>query len=191
MNHSDPQSDALALFMGDEEAGQVAAAKKDPRAFGVLFDRYIQPVYRYLLSRLGDVEEARDLASQTFLAAFESLPRYQHKGFFSAWIFSIARSKYIDFIRKSSKMKPSDKDHEPVIAVDPLQQIIDTERARELQNLIRDLPGEEQELLRLRYSARLSFSEVAVILGRNEDAVKKTLYRLLARLQSRLEEKYE
>jgi RNA polymerase sigma factor (sigma-70 family) len=191
MKHPTPQSDSLALRMSDEEAGQVAATKKDPQAFGVLFDRYFQPIYRYLLSRVGDVEEAQDLASQTFLTAFEALPRYQHRGFFSAWIFSIARSKYIDFIRKSSRSKPSGGEPEPVHFADPLHQIIETERTRDLYDLIRVLPGEEQELLRLRYASRLSFNEVAMILGRNEDAVKISVYRLLARLQSQLEEKHE
>jgi RNA polymerase sigma-70 factor, ECF subfamily len=191
MNHPNPQGDASARFLGDEESIQIAAARKDPGAFGVLFDHYVQPVYRYLLSRLGDIEEAKDLTSQTFLVAFESLSRYQHKGYFSAWLFSIARSKYVDFIRKSSKINAARFDHVSNDLIDPLQQIIETERSQKLQNLIRNLPGDEKELLHLRYSAKLSFTEVAITLGRNEEAVKKSLYRLLARLQNQLEDKHE
>jgi RNA polymerase sigma factor (sigma-70 family) len=60
-----------------------------------------------------------------------------------------------------------------------------------LRGLIEGLPEEDQELLRLRYVASLSFSDMATLLNRNEDAVKKTLYRLLARMHSQLESKHE
>ena len=76
----------------EDEAKEVADARTDPRAFGVLYDRYAPKIYRYLLSRLGSVEDARDVTSQTFLTAFETFPRYKHEGYFSAWLFSIARS---------------------------------------------------------------------------------------------------
>jgi len=70
---------------------------------------------------------------------------------------------------------------------DVLQQVIQTEQIATLAELISALPEEEQELIRLRYIAELSFSEMGRLLNRNEDAVKKSLYRLLARLQSQLE----
>ena len=72
--------------------------------------------------------------------------------------------------------------------VDLLQAVIRSERVLELKGLIHALTEEEQELLRLRFVAGLGFAEMASLLGRNEDAIKKTLYRLLARLQSQLEE---
>jgi RNA polymerase sigma-70 factor (ECF subfamily) len=57
----------------------------------------------------------------------------------------------------------------------------------ELMKCIRTLAPEEQELLRLRYVADLSFAEMAELLLKSESAVKKSFYRLLARLQSQLE----
>ena len=70
---------------------------------------------------------------------------------------------------------------------DPLTQVVAAERVAELRKCIRTLAPEEQELLRLRYVADLSFAEMAELLEKSEDAVKKSVYRLLARLQSRLE----
>jgi RNA polymerase sigma-70 factor (ECF subfamily) len=70
---------------------------------------------------------------------------------------------------------------------DPLTRVVTAERETELKECIRTLVPEEQELLRLRYVADLSFAEMAELLEKNEDAVKKSVYRLLARLQSRLE----
>jgi len=53
--------------------------------------------------------------------------------------------------------------------------------------LIGTLPDDDQELLRLRYVAELSFAEIAALQDRKIDAVKKTLYRLQARLQKQME----
>jgi RNA polymerase sigma-70 factor, ECF subfamily len=171
----------------DAEAAQIRAARADPKAFGLLYDRYAPPIYRYLLSRLGNVAEAQDVTSQTFLTAFEAFPRYQHLGYFSAWLFSIARSKYIDHLRKARTQPDSLDEQVKAELPDPLGQVIETERVSALKECIRALPEHEQELLRLRYVAGLSFAEVASILTKKEDAVKKSIYRLLDRLQNQLE----
>jgi RNA polymerase sigma-70 factor (ECF subfamily) len=74
---------------------------------------------------------------------------------------------------------------------DLLQQVIQTEQITVLAKLIIALPEEEHELIRLRYIAELSFSEIGRLLNRSEGAVKKSLYRSLARLQSQMEIPYE
>jgi RNA polymerase sigma-70 factor (ECF subfamily) len=181
------QNASYPTMPSDQEAQTIAAARKDPQAFGVLYDQFAPRIYRYLLSRLGSVEDARDITSQTFLTAFETFPNYQHKGYFSAWLFSIARNKYVDHIRKSNHSSAVPEDNRQDFLPDPLSEVIETERIVQLRQKISALSGEEQELLRLRYVAELGFAELAVLLKKNEDAVKKSLYRLLARLQSQME----
>ncbi len=171
----------------EDEAQMVAAAKQDPGAFGALYDRHAPKIYRYLLSRLGNVEDARDVTSQTFLAAFETFPRYRHQGYFSAWLFSIAHSKCVDHWRKAGRQNKTRAEHNPEPLPDPLLTVIETERMTQLKQRIGELSIEEQELLRLRYVAELSFGEMAAILNKNTQAVKKSLYRLLARLQAALQ----
>ena len=79
-----------------EESALVAGAKQDPQAFAQLYDLYVQRVYRYLLSKVGNEQEAEDLTAQTFLSALQGLERYTHRGNFAAWLFSIARRKVAD-----------------------------------------------------------------------------------------------
>ena len=70
---------------------------------------------------------------------------------------------------------------------DALGAVIQDEELSRLRSIINELDEGEKELIRLRYVADLSFIEIADLLGRREDAVKKSLYRLLARLKSQME----
>ena len=169
-----------------EEADLVSSAQRDPAEFAALYDRYFRQVYHYLVSRVGRAADAEDLTAQTFLAALEALPRYRPRGHFAAWLFSIARNKARDFYRAGAPPISLDENH-PDKADDPLMQVIQTDQVGQLAALIRKLDDDEQELLRLRYGGDLSFGEIGVCLGRKEDTVKKTFYRLLARLQRQLE----
>jgi RNA polymerase sigma-70 factor (ECF subfamily) len=168
----------------------IAAARQDPRMFGDLYSLYAQPVFRYLCSRLGSVPEAEDATAQTFLAALERFPKYRHEGYFASWLFSIARNKAMDYFRK--KHKEALLDEAELIPADAnlLQQVIKTERIAVLSKLINALPEDDQELIRLRYVAELSFAEIGHLLGQKEDTAKKTLYRLLARLKVQLEDSH-
>ena len=65
--------------------------------------------------------------------------------------------------------------------------LIRAEELSRIRFLVNHLNEDEQELIRLRYVADLSFVEMAELLGAREDAVKKSVYRLLARLKGQME----
>jgi len=168
----------------------IQASREDPRAFGELYLLYVERVFRYLYSRVGSAPDAEDLTSQTFLVALESLSRLRQDGQFAPWLFTIARSKAMDsFRRKKNTASIDDVDDVEDIPVenDPLSGVIQSDQAAALAKLIHALPEDERELLRLRFLAEMSFPEIAHLLQRNEAAVKKSIYRLLARLHSQLE----
>lgn len=171
-----------------DESDLVEAARKDLREFGGLYKRYVTPVFRYLYSRTGNVHEAEDITAQTFLIALETFERFRGDGHFSSWLFGIARNKVIDHYRQCKPVVPIENTTSEAENADPLSAAIQTEQAAAAAKIIKTLDEEEQELLRLRFLAGMSFREIAHLVKRNEDAVKKTTYRLLARLQSQLEE---
>lgn len=178
------QSEINTVNINEEDL--IKRAKIDPRAFEALYLHFVKPVYRYLYSRIGSQHEAEDATAQTFLDALTGLKNYRHEGYFGAWLFSIARRKAADHFRLSSRSQflPDDL---PSFDTDLLEQTLNKERIVNLRELIQKLNEEEQELLRLRYAAQLGFAEIARLLGRTEEAVKKNLYRLQDRLQSQLE----
>ncbi len=165
----------------------VEDAKNDPATFGRLYDIYVQRVYRYLYSRVGTMHDAEDLTSQTFLAALEHLPHYRERGQFTAWLFRIAQSKMMDHFRGDRNEVELDAAERFIGGGDTLIQIIQDEEINCLKSLIRNLKPEERDLIHLRYVAELSFGEMADLLGKREEAVKQSVYRLLARLKSQME----
>ena len=168
------------------EAKLVLAAQQDKREFEALYLYYVKPIYRYLYSRLGDRPEAEDATAQTFLNALEGIDRYREDGHFAAWLFAIARRKAADYFRQS-KRSTFLSDDLPGLEEDLLQQADQRERRKLLQTLVTELSEEDQELLRLRFAAGLAFAEIARLFVRNEDAIKKSVYRLLENLQNRME----
>lgn len=169
----------------------IIAARKDLHEFGALYQRYVTPVFRYLYNRTGNIHEAEDITAQTFLVAYETFNRFRGDGHFSSWLFGIARNKVIDHYRQRKFDISIDDTASDQVNVDPLATAIHAEQSALLAKLIQTLDEDEQELLRLRFLAEMSFREIAHLLQRNEDAVKKTTYRLLARLQSQLEDNHE
>ena len=186
-----PQTITDVLDDPGTETARIAAAKKDLSAFDALYRGHVNAVYRYLYSRVGNAKDAEDLTAQTFLAALEAFPRYKHKGQFAAWLFSIARNKTIDHFRVPDRQADLGNAEQLTQGSDLLQQAVKTERIAALKALIQSLPEDERELLRLRFVAELPFGEIGAVLKRKPDTVKKSLYRLLARMQAELEEDHE
>ena len=65
-------------------------ARRDPEAFAELYHRHLKSVYRYHLAHTGNVKDAEDLTSQTFMAALEGIHSYRGTGPYIAWLMGIA-----------------------------------------------------------------------------------------------------
>lgn len=172
----------------DEEANLISEAKKNPAAFSRIYERWEVPVYQYFYYRTGNTFLAEDLTSQLFLKVFESIGRYQHRGHFAAWLFAIARNMVARHNRDNHHEESFETPSIMSGDSDPLEEIVLSDEINKLKLLVSSLSAEEQELIRLRYAANLKFSDIAIILHKREDAVKKSLYRLQTQLQYLLEQ---
>ncbi len=172
------------------EAQLVEQNRQDPKDFSSLYQRYVEPVFYYLFSRVGNAQEAEDLTAQTFLTAFETFHQLRDETRFAPWLFTIARNKAMDYFRHNHhQMVSLDQEDLPSQESDLLSNVIQSEKSRHLSQLIHKLSEEEQELLRLRYLAEMGFPEIALLLHKKEGTVKKSLYRLLERLHRQMEMK--
>jgi len=172
----------------------VEAAQHDLAAFTSLYHRYVTPVYRYLYKWVGDPAETEDMTSQVFIEALEGLAHYQEGGKFAggnfaAWLFTIARRKAIAAYRRQRPILPLDEAEEmPGSAEEPLEQVIQGERLKQMRALFAGLDEDQRELLVLRFTAGLSYAEIGTLLGRSEAAVKMAVYRLLRQMNEKWEE---
>jgi RNA polymerase sigma-70 factor (ECF subfamily) len=191
MTDSGPIVTKVPPWTAEDEADLVLPARRTPALFKKLYLRWVSPVYRYLLYQVGDTSVAEDITSQVFLTAFEQLPRYQHRGTFAAWVFTIARNKARDHFRTSGRQVSMDAIADAAIRPDLLGEIIHADRLNHLDSLIRALPVGELEMIRLRYVAELSLAEIGALVHRSEEATRKAISRLLVRLQRQMEDDHE
>ena len=178
--------DRSVVLSVDDDTSLVDAARRDTAAFAALYWRYVTPIYRYVYSRVGGEADAQDLTAQVFLEALEGLPRYRDRGNFAAWLFTIARRRAIDHHRRRPVLLLDDAP-EPATDEDPQSQMLERETLERLKTLVTQLSDDQQELLRLRFAAGLTFNQMGAVLGRSEAAVKMALRRLLDNLKAKWE----
>ena len=176
----------LRLWTPETEALAIEAARQDPSEFGVLYARYRDRVYRYLLTRAATTEEAEDLLQLVFLRAMSSLSQYRPEVRpFIAWLLGIARNLSIDHQRRARSTVQWDlvpgifRTSSSDVEADVLRQ----EELADLSALFRGLPPDKRELLVLRFAAGLTIREIAGVVGKSEAATKKQISRTLNMLK--------
>jgi RNA polymerase sigma factor (sigma-70 family) len=167
----------------------IAASLGDPRAFGVIFERHFDAIHGYLRRRL-DRQLADELASQTFLVAFDGRAKFDRRRPDSRpWLFGIAtnlarnhRRREIRELRAMAELRP-----DPSPGFDGIEARVDAERLRgALAEGLAGLPAEEADVLLLLIWAELGQGEIAEALGVPPGTVKSRLSRARGRLQAGL-----
>ncbi len=169
----------------------VRAQRGDADAFGDLYERHLNAIYRYVLYRVGDVAEAEDLTETVFLKAWEALDRYQTRDVpFTAWLYRIAHNAIIDRHRTRQAALPLE-DQWPLRdeADGPEDRVDARENIEAVSEALTQLPGAYQHVLTLRFISGLSHSETARVLKRSEEAVRVLQHRALNALRHVLDEK--
>ncbi len=82
----------------------------DQAAFGYLFDRYREAIYRLFVQRTGDKSDADDLLQETFIKVYMNIDRYSPDYTFGQWVYTIARNTLIDYLRRRSTTYRSTRD---------------------------------------------------------------------------------
>jgi len=171
------------------------AAQGDHGAFGALVRVYEPPLLAYLVQMLGDPETARDAAQETFLAAYQALPRWHPpdgtcadpRRPLSPWLYRIATNKALSLLRSTvtrrggiSARSTASSEGEPT--TDGFEERY---AARELLwAALRHLSEEDAACPVLHYVAGERYSEIAVRLELTSEAVRKRVSRGLAALRA-------
>ncbi|HEY1969432.1 MAG TPA: sigma-70 family RNA polymerase sigma factor [Pseudonocardia sp.] len=164
----------------------------DQQAFGQLYDRYHEMVFRYVLFRVGDRQLAEDLTAETFLRALRRIQSVSYQGRdIGAWFVTIARNLVLDHVKSSryrlEQTTSEIADLSPATS-GPEQQVLDGATYEELLRCVAKLNSDQKECIALRFLQGLSVAETARLMGRNEGAVKALQHRAVRRLAQLLPE---
>lgn len=168
-----------------QEEAAITQAKRDPRAFGVLYEKYFDRIYYYILRQTDNEELAGDLCAQTFVNALHHLKRYELRGVpFSAWLYKIASNEVNKHFRKNKGKK--------IFSIEEvrIKELVaqgddnwDEELIQRLIEFMKDLPADMLQVLELRFYEDRDFKEIAYILDITESGAKMRTYRALDKLR--------
>jgi len=166
----------------------VAKAKRgDEEAFTVLYEFYFAPIYRYVFTHIGSKIDADDLTQDIFVKILESFSRYEETSSPPlAFFYTIARNTVIDWHRKK-KTQPLDEGIENILrdpALDPEAEAIGGEEQKEILSLVSRLSPDQRDAIILKYVNDMSNKEIAEIMGKSEETVRKIQSRGFAVLRT-------
>lgn len=158
-------------------------AKKDPEAFGEVYDLYVRRIYRFIYFKVASAEQAEDLTSETFLKAWQYLMESRDVQSLQALLYTVAKNVVIDHYRSTARERSD-------TGLDSIMETMGDERAERLLKDIethfdatqvleklRGLKDEYREVVVMRYFDEMSTREIAVILGKTASNVRVILHR--------------
>jgi len=148
--------------------------------FEFLYNEYFEKIYNFIYFRVSHRETAEDLASLTFIKSLESINSFNADyGFFSSWLYKIARNNIIDHYRRKKEIDNID-DHTEIKAEDKTEYDLDIKyKFEKVDKYIKELTPEQREILIMRIWDQLSYREIAKIVGKSEENCKVIFSRCL------------
>lgn len=179
---SDPATEVWTLV----ERAQAGEAE----AFGLLYDRYVDTVFRFVYFRVGNRQLAEDLTSDTFLRALKRIGSFTWQGRdLGAWLVTIARNLVADHFKSGryrlevttgDVLDADREDRGPEGS--PEAAVVEHITNVALLTAVKQLNPEQQECIVLRFLQGFSVAETARAMGKNEGAIKALQYRAVRAL---------
>jgi RNA polymerase sigma-70 factor (ECF subfamily) len=166
------------------------AQNGETAAFGLIYDRYMDTVFRFIYFRVGNRQLAEDLTSDTFLRALKRIGSFTWQGRdLGAWLVTIARNLVADHFKSGryrlevttgDVLDADREDRGPEGS--PESAVVDHITNVTLLTAVKQLNPEQQECIVLRFLQGFSVAETAKAMGKNEGAIKALQYRAVRAL---------
>lgn len=174
-----------------DEQELIEQAKRNPEAFGQLYDIYFGKIYSYIYRKTGDRQVAEDLTADTFTKALANMKAYKYIGQpFVAWLYRIAANLVADHYRSRRVTAPLDEGMQVAATEgDPEEAALAIDDQLAMARAIQTLSPDQQDVILLRFSSGLKLKEIAEVVGKTEGAVKALMFRALGGLKGKLTER--
>jgi RNA polymerase sigma-70 factor (ECF subfamily) len=158
----------------------------DGEAFGLLYDRYVDIVYRFVYFRINDRALAEDFTSETFLRALRRIGTISYQGRdIGAWFITIARNIVLDHLKSARhrlELTTADTLEGKEQAESTESAVLNLLQSERLMQAVNQLGDEQRECVMLRFVQGLSVSETAGVMGKNDGAIKALQHRAVRKL---------
>ena len=165
-----------------------------------LFHMYYKEIYRYLYSLTHDASLSEDLASEVFLEVVKSIAAFRGEADIKTWMFSIARHKWIDYLRKKNRRAetevlsdlvgegtgPESKGKEFSDSRGPEEQYLQKELLERVYALLEEEPERTRSIVKLRMEG-YSFYEIGKNLNISESSARVIYFRAKEKIRQTLE----
>jgi RNA polymerase sigma-70 factor, ECF subfamily len=165
----------------------------DRYAIETLVRQYETGVFRLALSIVGDVAEANEITQETFISALRSLPFYQEKKSFKAWLYTIALNQSRSYLRKRKSLARLGSLLTSIFQIDmqkqvsPEEAVIQNEKEAILWRSLNQLDERLRTVVVLRYFHELSIAEISEIISVNEGTIHSRLFSAREKLRDALQ----
>jgi RNA polymerase sigma-70 factor (ECF subfamily) len=166
-----------------------------------LVDQYYDRLFRSALFLCGDRKVAEDLVQETFLAAGESIDRFEERSSPYTWLYGIFRNKFRSWLRKKDRAvslqhlgQAGNGDGSEFTLEDeergPEEELARQEEGELVQEVVDELPDHHRRVLVLRYVEEYSYQEIADALDCSIGTVKSRIHYALKKVGRKLRKQH-
>jgi RNA polymerase sigma-70 factor (ECF subfamily) len=179
-----------------DEAELIRRAQNGDRvAFGALVERYQRRVVSVAQAVVHNQDDALELAQETFVRAYENLPKFESRSSFSTWLYRITANLAIDFRRREGRhtvLRGDDAEREldrlPSHRGDSFNEAVRGELSKRINEALKELTAEHRAVILLREVEGLSYDEISDVLQCPRGTVMSRLHYARSRLRSILKD---
>ena len=169
----------------DQEYNIILLAQSNPQHFEPLYNKYFEPIFRFVYQRVETKYDASDITSQIFLKALVNIKQYQHRNVpFSAWLYRIAISEIGNFYTQSERNRVVNAQTIQLNELlDEINPDYKEEQIERIINALKKLAGDDLLLIEMRFFENRAFKEMGEILKITENNAKVKFYRAIDKLK--------
>lgn len=160
------------------------------KKFSKIYNQYVHKIYRFVFLKVSSQETAEDLTAQVFTNGWDKFRQdYNKIENVPAYLYQIARTEIANFYRKESRIKTISEESISIIDPNPSpeQNFSNQSDLKMLQNHLKQLNEDYQNIIIWRYLDDLSFKQIAQIMKKPEGTVRVMNYRALKELREKME----
>ncbi|EKE14261.1 MAG: hypothetical protein ACD_12C00602G0004 [uncultured bacterium] len=156
--------------------------KRDEKALFYVYKKYHKSIFNFVKSKISNYQTAEELTQDIFFDFIEALRDFRFQSTLKTFLFSIAKHKVVDQIRKK-KLKNILFSRLPSFIIESLKVVfideeIDKKELKEkISKVINSLPNDYQLILRLKYIEGIKIKEISEKLNLNFKATESLLFR--------------